>query len=883
VEEGRGGDATVSPAELPRSGQRLLRRLLPEARWEEAEADLRELFGRVHRERGQGAAVRRFWREVATLGLWRVREGLVASAFRLAAFADPRQQTEVVVRDLRLAARGLTRRPALAAIAMLSLGVGIAVTVAVFTLLNAALLRPLGVPGEESLAYLAHPTLSHAQQRRLREAAPSLEVFAARFVPGVELGDGAETVATEVVTDDYFRTLGLRPAAGRWFRPADERGSPEERRVVLGHRLWETRFGSDPRTVGRLVGLGPVHARIVGVAPPGFRGLAPHMPADLWIVADPRREEAIGSSDWLVVARARHGGKQKQVAPVLQTAARTLLPPETPVRALDRAELLRAMWLVVGSLMAVPGLVLLVACVNVSGLLAARAEERRPEMAVRRALGGSRLRLVRQLLTEGGLLSVGGAALGLVGARWLVDGLSVRILPLLASHSLHPDLRLDARAVTASLVAAAVATLASSLLPALSASRPDLTPLLAGRPVAWRARRRRVSLHDLLVIGQLVVTFAFVASALVCLRGLRLEAERRFGFDLERVLAATLAEPGPPDGTSPGFVRVEERVGRMAGVRRVALATHPPALVPPTVPLRVPGAAVGAASGSAALNRVRPAFFEITGARLLRGRLLDQADIELGRHVAVVTRSAERRLWADSQALGRALLLGPDETKFEVVGVVEEPVEVATLAEPRARPTTAAVVYAPLGPEALSELRTIVLIVEVDRSGPPTAREFTQAAQEVAPNTVVGRARPMEEITRAGRVHAEVASALSVVLGLLSAALGALGLYGVIAHAVARRRLEIGLRMALGGSPRDVQRMILGRGAGLILGGVLIGAPAALASTRLVASAVGELPSLDAATLAAAAALVVGVSLLACAIPAQRATKVDPAATLRAG
>jgi len=858
----------------------LARRLCPAHRRDEVEADLRDLFSRTRAERGESAARLRYWLEVLAIAGWRARERVRDGWARPPRRADPRRLTELLTRNLELGLRAARRRPTVTAIAVVSMALGISVNVAVFTILNAALLRPLGVPGEASLTFLANPTLSYAQQRALRDAIPSMDVFAFRFVPGVELGEGGPPLPAEVVDADYFDALRLSPAAGRWFVTEDAFGSQRERAVVLGESLWRSRFGSDPEVVGSVLPMGVIGARVVGIAPRGFRGLAPHTPADLWIVANGHREEELQSSDWMAVVRVPDGMATGEASARLQTATRGLegLDPEAPVNALDRPRLLRLMWLVVAAMMLMPGLVLVVACANVSGLLAARAEERRGEMAVRRALGGSRARLVAQLLAEGSVLALGGAALGLAMGRWTVDGLAPWLLPLLARYSLHPDLGLDSRAVVASLLAAGVATLASSLLPAWSAARQDLTPLLNERPIAWRAGRRRVGFRDVLVLGQLVVTFAFVASALVCARGLRRTASVAFGFDPERVLVATVVQPDLPP--SPGLLnRVTQRVSRVAGVRQVSLASAPPAVPGPTVPVRVRGLEEEA---RALLNRVQPGYFEIIGSELLRGRLLDAVDVRLDRSVAVVSASTARRLWKDREVLGESIRFGDGAPPLEVVGIVADPVEVATLTEPRARPRRDGLVYAPLGPKALLQGHHPVLVVGTFGSAGDVASEVARATREVAPDTALTGARSVAEMNRAGTIHAEVASVFSILLGVLSSVLGGIGIYGAIAHLVARRKPEIGLRMTLGASPADVRRMVLRRGLGLAILGCALGVPAAFAMTRVLASAVAELPGLDTGSLIIATASILTASWAASYCPAGRAIEVDPVSTLRA-
>lgn len=872
----RGGsrDPDSSP---PGCGWRALSRLVPAGRRDEVRGDLVDLFHAARAELGERAARRRCRRELLLIVVWQVGEAAASGLADLGRLASPRPLLDAVARDLGLAVRGATRRPQLAAVAVISLALGIGVSVAVFTVLNAAMLRPLGVPGEERLVFLGRPTLTFEQQRTLRESLP-LDAAAYRFVPGVELGDEPGSVPAEVVSAGYFATLGLSPAMGRWFEPSSELDQGLEREIAVSHDLWRGRLGSDPGAVGRSLRLGATPARVAAVAPRGFRGLTPHFPVDVWILASERRELELRSTDWEVVARAPEGSAPGETSAILETAVGGLegIGADTRVSALDRPRLLRMMWLIAGGIMVLPGLVLLAACANVTGLLAARGEERRGEMALRRALGASRSRLVAQLLAEGCVLAAAGSMLGLAVARWIVDGLAPWLLPLLAGYSLHPDLGLEWRAVAAASLAGAFAALASSLLPAWSGARADLTPLLGNRPSAWSAGRRRFVFRELLVLAQLVVTFAFVATAGVCIRGLGRPAAAAFPFDPERILFATIVR-GEGSAGRELLARVAERVARVAGVRGVSLASVPPAAVPPAVPVRTAG---DGEARSAHLNRVQASYFAIAGSELLRGRLLDAADVERDRAVAVVSVSAARELWRDGEALGRSLWVAEGSAPFEVVGIVADPAEVAGSLGAGRRP--GAVVYAPLGAKALTGADHVSLVMETSGPAAQLKGEVVRAPLDLAPQVAVVGARTVAELDRAGRVHAEVTAVLSALLGLLSALLGAMGLYAAVAHLVVRRRREIGVRMTLGATPAAVRGMVLRRGAALALLGTVLGVPAALAATRVLATGVAGLPGLDGVSLAGAAALMAGAALAACYVPARRATRVDPASTLRA-
>jgi hypothetical protein len=375
----------------------------------------------------------------------------------------------------------------------------------------------------------------------------------------------------------------------------------------------------------------------------------------------------------------------------------------------------------------------------------------------------------------------------------------------------------------------------------------------------------------------------FVACALVCARGLRLGAGAPFGFDPRQVVVATVVSgSGAGEDSGPAFERVVERASRVAGVRRASLASAPPGLPAPSLPLHTSPTGSRPAPTAVRLNRVQPAFFAITGARVLRGRLLDESDTRRERRVAVVTHSTAGALWPDAESLGRLLELGPERTPYEVVGVVEDPVEVATLAEPRARPTSAPLLYTPLGRAALGESGSLALVIDAERPAAALGADLAQAMRDASLDAVVVGARTIADLDRAGRIHGEVATVFSGLLGLMSALLGGLGLYAAIAHAVARRRPEIGLRMALGASARDVRRMVLQRAVVLALCGIGLGIPGALAATRLLSAGVVDLPRLDAGATLGAAGLIVGACLLAGYVPARRATRVDPAATLRA-
>jgi putative ABC transport system permease protein len=792
-------------------------------------------------------------------------------------------RVEALVDDARLAFRALSRRPALALVAIGSLAIGIGINVTVFTVLSAILLRPLAVPDPGSLVMIGSPSLTYAQQSTLREMlAADGDLLAFRSDGAASLDDGGLDVPVETVSGNYFAALEVRPFRGRLFAEGDAPDGAGERDVVVSHALW-TRLGGDSAVVGRTLRLGRSRARVVGVTPPGFRGVMGPMASDLWM-RPPRAEmeSAKAPASWNALFRARSGDGVPKIRGLLEAAIRRLpgLDPEAGrhVSVIGLVQVERLVWLLVAVFMTVPGLVLLVACANVSGLLAARAEERRDEMAVRLAIGGSRARLVQQLLSEGALLGAGAAAAGCLLARWMVDALSPWLLPALANYAMHPDLRLDLRAAVMAVSLAVVAALAASLLPALAASRPDLSPLLKGHARGARGRNR-MPYRDTLVVAQLVVTFAFVVTAVLCNRTMARSLRPSLGFAPERLLAIALyrVDPGGTDAP-PGFDRLLEQVRRMPEARQATLAGTAPAV--PAAPIRVRTPEAPGDMAPAAWNAVRTEYFDVSGARPIRGRLFEPADVNLESRVAVVTTALARRLWPDTDPLGRRLLLGDSAEPFEVVGVVPDAPEVARVEQGPGKLGNP-MVYVPLGAHSLRTASATTLLVAARRNAGPLGTEIARLIRDTHPEFMVGGIRTIADINRAGLIQVEITSVVYSSLGTLCVLLGSIGIFGTVAQAVRSRTREIGIRMAIGATRAEVVRLVVRRGLALTAIGLALGIPAAFAAVRIFGSAVPDMPPLDAATLAAGALLVTGCALAASYGPARWAADVDPVTALR--
>lgn len=799
-------------------------------------------------------------------------------------FQAPRMRLETALYDLRFAFRTLSKRPGLVVVAVASLALGIAINIAVFTVLNAILLRPLGVPDQQTLVMIGNPTLTYAQQSSLREMlAPQGEVLAFRSDGATSLEDGPRDIPVEAVSDNYFAALGLQPIVGALFARGDAARGNGEMDVVVSHALWTKRLGGDPGVVGKAIRLGRAQARVIGVAPPAFRGLMGPMTADIWMAAS-RGELARPKPPaiWNVIVRVGPGKSVPQVRGLIASAVAGLpgLDPDArrDVRVMPLIEVERIVWVLVTVFMAVPGLVLLVACANVSGLLAARADERREEMAVRLAIGGNRRRLIRQLLAEGGLLALGAAAFGLLLGRWMVDALSPWLLPTLGNFAIHPELRLDLRAVAVAAGLAVFAAIGASLLPALAASRPDLSPLLK-REVRTLGGKRRLPYRDSLVVAQLVVTFAFVVTAVLCNRTLAGGLRAPLGFAPDRMLAVSLYRvDGEPKDGAAAFDTLLDDVRRIPDVRQATLAWMAPGLPAPGTRVHAPETPDVVVA--AAHNAVGPGYFGLSGARVLRGRLFDDGDWRIERPIAVVSAALARRLWPDADALGRTLLTGESDTPLEVVGVVTDPVEVASIERSPGK-TGAPMVYVPLGTKLLRTAASVMLVVEGRGNAGPLGPEIARAVRDLHPGLVVAGSKTLAEINRAGLIQVEITSVVYSSLGALSVLLGTVGLFGTIAQTVTRRTREIGIRMAMGASRAEVLRLVLRRGLGLTVIGLALGVPAAFVAVRVFGSAVPDMPAVDLSTMVAGALLVTVAALGASYLPARWAAAVDPMTALR--
>ncbi|MEN3332599.1 MAG: hypothetical protein V7641_1964 [Blastocatellia bacterium] len=814
--------------------------------------------------------------------------------------------------DLRYGARMLGKQPGFTLIAVLVLTLGIGANTAIFSLVDAALVRPLPVPHPEQLVLL-----SMANQRGFTTgfAYPDYvdyrdrnQVFAglmgySQMALNLNVNGQSERIDGMVVTGNYFSVLGVDTALGRAFSPEEDQTPNTHPVVVVSYGCWQRRFGADPKLIDKTISLNGYPFTVIGIAPAEFsgtvRGVAPevYVPIMMLAQAQPAWDNNVLTTRgfwWLNLM----GRLQPGVTPPQAEAAMTALYEEIrgteqvggmmaearPVLKDGRqgdTGMLSDLSFPLKLLMAIVGLVLLIACANVANLLLGRAAARQKEIAVRLAVGASRWRLVRQLLTESLLLSIIGGAGGLMLALWLTDLLAAYAPPN-NSTNLTLDAKLNLRVLGFTLLLSLLTSLVFGLAPALSASRPDMVPMLKNESGASGMGARRFSLKNFLVITQVALSLVVLISAGLCLKSLRNLNAIDTGFDTAKlfVMSLDLGSGGYDEARGRAFYsQLSERVAALPAVESVSLAT--------TVPLggggmirfleRLEGyQAQPGEKLTMAFNIVGENYFKTLGVQLLEGRDFGPQDNATAPKVAIINEAMAEKYWPDSSPLGKHLDLGHSRKtaaqSLEIIGVVRNS-KYSNLTD-----ATEPAFYEPLQQWYAPQMALHVRTAGEAKTLIAMVRHEVQAMDANLPAFNVKTLA--EQKSRALYSERMVATLLTA-FGLLALALAALGIYGVMAYAVSRRTREIGIRMALGAQIHDVLSLILRQGMALILIGVALGLGGALAATRWLASFLYGVSATDVTTFALIALLLTAVAGLACYIPARRATKVDPMVALR--
>ena len=819
--------------------------------------------------------------------------------------------------DLRYGARSLVKSPGFSVIVILTLAIGIGANTAIFSVVNALLLRSLPYREPERLMKVLQTSAnpgktpatslwSYMRFKALREQNESFESVAAYAKRAFNLTgtDEPEHLQGEYVSGNYFSLLGVDAAAGRAFLPEEDETPGSHPVAVISHGLWQRRFGGDPQVVGQSIELDKHRLTIVGVLPKGFKGQSGA--ADLWLpmmMAPTLLSPQLISQPYFywaeVIARLKPDVTRPQAQAAMEALHERLeksLPSpkvrpsgsgrETftlvPLKDANVDPAIRRSFLI---LLAAVGFVLLIACANTAGLLLARAVTRRREFAIRLALGASRGRIVRQLLVESTLLAVAGGGAGSLVALWGVELLTcfkptdaAQFWTAYARTFQFYTVRMDAVVLAFNFILSVATGLLFGLLPAWQATRADVNEALkdgAGR--AGAGARRRFNARSWLVVAEISLSLVLLAGAGLMINSLIRLNSIKLGFEPRDVLTMRVQSR---DAKTDFYEQLLERVAALPGVESAAVAGVAPLFGSvSSAPMNFEGESTnGDANRAVSINVISPDYFKTLGIKVIRGRgFTDQDRVGAGR-VALISRAAAEIYWPGQDPTGKRIQL-PYGTRdlestdpIEIVGVVDDVKygRVEELAEP--------VVYLsylqPL--EAPSQL---VLRAVGDREA--LVRAMRREVYALDKNMPVYDVKSMTERAAEMTSRTRFSALLLAVFAAIALVLSAIGVYGVMAYTVAQRTHEIGVRMALGAQGRDVLRMIVGEGLLLTLIGVALGLAAAFAVTRVIRGMLYEVSTTDPMTFIVVSALLVFAAMLSSLIPAHRAAKVDPLIALR--
>ena len=811
-------------------------------------------------------------------------------------------------RDVRDGVRSLARRPAFTVVAMLSLAVGIGANTAIFSLVNAVILRdtPIERPEEVVNVYLhqasfAFGTLSYPDFEDLRDGTTEVfsDIAASQFVPAQvdrAEGGGVELALAETVTGSYFPMLGIEAALGRTLLPSDDVSRGGHPVAMLDYRYWQGAFGGDPDVVGRGMRVGGRTYTVVGVGPAEFegsvRGLAPAFYAPNAMVEELNRSPMLDDRahhTLLAQARLRPGVTLSQAETAVGVVAARLtddriedwdpggrfaLLPLTDVLLYPPMDdfIRAAAWM----LMAVVALVLLLACTNLASFLLARALDRRKEVALRLALGASRGSLVRRLLTETTLLSLLAGAAGIGLAVWLLDLLATADLPLPLPVTL--DLRPDGRVLAFTLGVSVVAGTVLGLVPALQSTRPDVSAALRSE-TAGGGQPSQLRWRNALVVAQLTISLVLLVGAGLFLRSFQQVQSVDPGFGREPTAILTFVTPTTrftPDEALVHARRLLDRFRELPGVEAVGAISrlHLDPINMSTSDFNVAGFDPPGDHGAFIADRaeVDPGFFEAAGIEILRGRSFRDADRPDTQPVAVISEAMARRFWPDGDAVGRLVRPRGDDPPWLVVGVASD-AKVRTLGEaPRN------MLYLPYS-QRFAPVRTVLARTSTDAER--TALTLLTAGRELDPDLWVLETKTMEDHLALMRLPQQLSAFILSAFGALALGLAAVGLYGVVSYGVAQRTREIGIRMALGADTRRIVRQLVAGGLKLVVVGGVLGLAIAGVAVRLLGGLLFEVSVLDPLTFLAVPFVLGAAALLAAWLPARRASRVAPVTALR--
>ena len=816
---------------------------------------------------------------------------------------------ENLIKDIRYGVRMLTKNPGVTLVAVITLALGIGANTAIFSGVNAFLMRPLPVPNAHELIR----PMEIAEDRGLtdewsypdfvdyRDQSTSFAGLTAEDMIQVAINseNQNDVIWGQVVSANYFDVLQVTPMMGRGFLPDEDKTIGGNPVVVLGHSFWQRRMGSDPNIVGKTIQMNNRAYQVIGVGPDYFSGSKWALAMDFWVpisMADELRRSpgllAERGSHWMnVVGRLKPGVTMDQASADVNAIASRLNQAYPNDRASStgakvlgevdgRFEDMGGIFKSAGAIaMAIVGLILLIACANVANLMLARAAARRKEIGIRLALGANRFRLIRQLLTESLLLSIAGGALGLLLAFWVSD-LMEGFIPVLEYNVISDFFAIDSRALIFTLIISLGTGLVFGLAPALQSSNPDVVPVLKGDPeVAQRGKRRWFGLRNVLVVAQVALSLVVLVCGGLFIKSFRKAQTMDPGFDNPKGLILSLSPQliGYDEEQARNFYKqLHERVSHVPGVEAASFTR----LIPlsdssnSNGPILKEGETLppGSAGRNIMTTVVAAGYFKTMQIPFIEGRDFDDRDHTKSPRVVIVNQRMAQMLWPGESAVGKKIFIGEGANPREVVGVVKTGKYRALAEDPK-----------PYFYYAMSQSRpgTMALVIRPSVDPRSLVGAIRNEVQTLDRRVPIFGVKTMDEHKTFALWAPNMAASFSLAFGVVAILLSAVGLYSVMAYIVSQRTREVGIRMALGANRTDVMKLITQQGMRLALVGVGIGLALALVLAKVMSSLLIGVSGYDVPTFLIVPALLGAVALLACYLPARRATKVDPLVALR--
>ena len=844
-----------------------------------------------------------------------------------------------LAQDIRFGFRTLAKTPGFSAVAILILALGIGANASIFSLLDALLVEKLPVSNPNGLILMGQgrnwgftsgmpesfQLFSYPAYKFFREqdsafsqmlAVQSTKTDLSVLAPGA---NAVQVARGKVVSPNYFQVLGVKPFAGRLFSEQDDESHGAPPLVVLSYRYWQTHLGADLSLPGKAIQVNRVSYTVAGVAPPEFFGeIMESDPADMWFPIEMQPQlmqmrSLLAASDvnWLqIVGRLRPGVTLAQAQSQTTVLLRQFLPTvlgdsqsSATAKMIQRARVdlsscaggishIRTRYSTpLRLLMGMVSLILLLACINIANLLLARASARRREMSLRVALGASRPRMIRQLLTESLLLAAAGGLLGLLLARWLSR--AVVALAFGSDRYFPADTLLSPRVLGFSAAICIATGVLFGLVPAFRASRADLNDVLRNNVLgSGSARGRKLSLGNALVASQIALSLVLMVTAGLLLRSLARLEKQDFGFEHEHVLIVSLnphLAGYKPEQLPAVYDQLLASVKSLPGVRDASLSLYSPLdgnqwssnfVADPATPGASPR------QENAWWLRVTPGYFQTIGVSLRGGRPLDASDTAGSEKVIVVNEAFSRKFFDGANPVGRRIGWIGTPSQMQIVGMIAD--AKAEDAHIESQPMVFFPMFQQSGNTSFETLRVqsesmYASALEVRVAGDPLtiSNALREELARIAPAMPLLRVRTFDQQIAQSLTQERLITNLAAGFGVLALVIACIGVYGLMAYSVSQRTREIGVRMAIGAARGGILRMILGEGAALATIGIVIGVAGAIGAAKLVASQLYGISPNDVATFVAASAVLALVAMSACFVPALRATRVDPMIALR--